>query len=123
MIAKLLDSLTFDLQITRLILILSAIVILLTILIRVFYKSFLLRIMPGIILMVVAIFKFIRVIPVFLYKSSLKTLTEIMILFILGTMSICTGIVISLLVPYKKRKRRRKPKERVNENPRNQISG
>lgn len=122
MIAKLLDSFTFDPQITKLILILSLVVILLTILIRVFFRSFFFRIVPGLALISFATFKLIKVLPIFLYKSSLRTLTEAMILFILGTVNISTGIIIALLVPYRKRRRKRKkPKEKINENPRNQL--
>lgn len=111
MVKKLLESLTFDPEITNMIIWLSVAVFALTVFIRIFFKNAFIRFLPGIILIIFSVLKFLAVLPEVLNKSSLDTLTEIMIFFVLGVVNICTAAIIGLLFPVPKRKKRKARKE------------
>lgn len=111
MVKKLLESLTFDPAITNMIIWLSIAVAALTIFIRVFFRNAVVRFLPGMVLIVFSVLKFLKVLPEVVNKSSLDALTEIMIFFVLGVVNICTAIIIGLIFPKEKRPRRRVRKE------------
>lgn len=115
MVKELLSQLELGNDMTRFIIILSFFVVVATLLVAIIFRDFgWVKYILGLIILVIAVVKFLGIINNLAAEENLGNLMTIMLLGIISVVSLCTSAIFSILAPKKRRRRRVVRKETTN---------